>query len=138
MTTVRFAVSPGTMFDRLIREAAALLSFDIVSVADPNELLGLVVVAVKLALDLSDVTVRPMRMSAESAMPARRVVDLRICWFPFLSASPDLCFRGRLVRGELSPAGDAQPSVSRGRPDTSLVWGLAAAAGRSCPCGGRG
>jgi hypothetical protein len=78
MTTVRFAVSPGTMFERLMSEAAALWSFDIVRVADPNEFAGLVVVAVKLALDLSDVTVRPIRMSAESAMPARRVVDLRI------------------------------------------------------------
>src|SRR5712692_5448150 len=77
--TVRLAVSPGTMFERLTRDAAALLSFDIVSVAEPNWLPGFVVVAVKLALDLSDVTVRPISTSAESAMPARRVVDLRIC-----------------------------------------------------------
>jgi len=52
-------------------------------VADPTELARFVVVAVKLALDLSDVTVRPISTSAESAMPARSVVDLRICWsFP--------------------------------------------------------
>src|SRR5437762_644451 len=88
MTTVRAAVSPGTMLEIDTRDAAALLSFDIVSVADPNWLPGFVVVAVKLALERSEVTVRPISTSAERAMPARRVVDLRICRSFRLSASP--------------------------------------------------
>src|SRR2546430_10362348 len=88
MTTVRAAVSPGTMLEIETSDAAALLSFDIVSVADPNWLPGFVVVAVKLALDRSEVTVRPISTSAERAMPARRVVDLRICRSFRLSASP--------------------------------------------------
>src|SRR3982074_794374 len=83
------------MFERLISDAAALLSFDMVSVADPNWLPGFVVVAVKLALDLSDVTVRPISTSAESAMPARRAVDLRIvCSFRLRLAGS---FRSRAV-----------------------------------------
>src|SRR5438067_9203925 len=89
MTTVRAAVSPGTMLEIETKDAAALLSFDIVSVADPNWLPGFVVVAVKLALERSDVTVRPISTSAERAMPARSVVvDLRICRSFRLSASP--------------------------------------------------
>src|SRR3981081_830237 len=94
MATGRFAVSPGTMFERLISDAAALLSFDIVRVADPNWLPGLVVVAVKLALDLSDVTVRPISTSAESAKPAASVVGCGICAVPSASASPVVPFAG--------------------------------------------
>src|SRR5258708_1939468 len=113
MTTVRFAVSPGTMLERFTRDAAALLSFDIVSVADPNELLGLVVVAVKLALDLSEVTVRPMRMSAESAMPARRVVDLRIYLVP--SSPPRWIFASR--------AAGTRGTIARGRRPAIRIQG---------------
>src|ERR1043165_6557497 len=95
MTTVRLAVSPGTMFERFTRDAAALLSFDIVSVADPTCLPGCVIAAVKLARDLSDVTVRPISTSADSAMPARRMPDLRICCsFRFRLAGS---FRSRAV-----------------------------------------
>src|SRR5438552_4955671 len=127
MTTVRFAVSPGTMFDRFTREAAALLSFDIVSVADPNELLGLVVVAVKLALDLSEVTVRPMRMSAESAMPARRVVDLRICWF--LSSPPRRTFASRAAGTRGTIACRRRPAI-RTQGETRYLVGMRFQTGR--------
>src|SRR5438477_5588176 len=88
MTTVRFAVSPGTRFEIEMSDAAALLSLLAESVADPNELPGLSVVAVKLALDLSAETVRPISTRAERAMPARRTADLRIRLFPF---SPPRC-----------------------------------------------
>src|SRR5258708_34411001 len=120
MTTVRFAVSPGTMFEIVIREPAALLSFDIVSVADTNWLPGFVVVAVKLALEDDEVTVRPISTSAESAMPARRVGDLRICCSFHLRLAGSLLFAGG-VRGELSLLGQARPSSSRGRAGTPLV-----------------
>src|SRR5258708_22575066 len=103
MTAVRFAVSPGTMFEIVIREPAALLSFDIVSVADTNWLPGFVVVAVKLALEDDDVTVRPISTSAESAMPARRVVDLRICCSFHLRLAGSCVLRGRCTRGTISP-----------------------------------
>src|SRR3982074_2194252 len=108
------------MFERLISDAAALLSFDTVRVADPNWLPGLVVVAVKLALDLSDVTVRPISTSAESAMPARRVVDLRIC--SFLSSPPHriLPVRAAGMR-ELSAPEPAGPSLLRVRLGPPLV-----------------
>jgi hypothetical protein len=97
IVTVRFAVSPGTRFEIEISDAAALLSLLAVRVAEPNELAGFVVVAVKLALDLSAVTVRPIRTRAERAMPARRAAGLRIVWVPFLSASPfSGVSRGRL------------------------------------------
>ena len=76
IVTVRLAVSPGTRLARLISEAAALLSLDKVRVAEPKLLAGLVVVVVKLADERSEVTVRPLSTSAESAMPARRAVDL--------------------------------------------------------------
>ena len=83
IVTVRLAVSPGTRFEIEMSEPAALLSFEAVRVADPNELAGFVVVAVKLALDLSAVTVTPISTRAESAMPRRRAVRLRIVCFPF-------------------------------------------------------
>src|SRR5438874_6668357 len=132
MTTVRAAVSPGTMLEIETRDAAALLSFDIVSVADPNWLPGFVVVAVKLALDRSEVTVRPISTSAERAMPARRVVDLRICRSFRLSASPvhvaggryEGNYRAAAIRGHRRQGGDRIPrwyeialmSAGRGPP----------------------
>src|SRR5207248_5251858 len=53
------------------------LSFVIVIVALPKVLLGFVLVAVKLALVLSAVAVRPRRTRPASAMPAKRL-SLRI------------------------------------------------------------
>src|SRR5438105_7215525 len=82
-TTVRLAVSPGTMFESETKDAAALLSLLAVRVADPNWLPGFVVVAVKLALDRSAVAVSPISTRAERAMPARRNAGLRIACFPF-------------------------------------------------------
>jgi hypothetical protein len=76
------------MFESETSEAAALLSLLAVNVAEPNWFPGFVVVAVKLALDLSAVTVRPISTRAERAIPARRATDLRIAVVPFLSASP--------------------------------------------------
>ena len=116
IVTVRAAVSPGTRFAIEISEAAALLSLDSVSVADPNWFPGLVVVAVKLALELSEVTVRPISTSAERAMPARRIPDLRIV----LVLSGSRPFVGRVLRTELSLLGRPEPSAFRGRPPTSL------------------
>src|SRR5438552_10191254 len=84
-----------------MRDAAALLSLLAVSVADPNEFAGFVVVAVKLALDLSAETVRPISTRAERAIPARRAAGLRIRLFPFLSASLLFRFRAVLTRGTI-------------------------------------
>src|SRR5260221_12366493 len=111
MTTVRFAVSPGTRFEIEMRDAAALLSLLADSVADPNELPGLSVVAVKLALDLSAETVRPISTRAERAMPARRTAGLRIRLFPF---SPPRCFSvsgGCDMGNYLFSAGSLHPAV---------------------------
>src|SRR5437899_1640258 len=101
MTTVRFAVSPGTRFEIEMSDAAALLSLLAESVAEPNELPGLSVVAVKLALDLSAETVRPISTRAERAMPARRTAGLRIRLFPFSPASPAFRFRAVVTRGTI-------------------------------------
>ena len=49
MATVRFAVSPGTMFVSVTRDPAVLLSLLTVSVADPKVLPGFVVVAARRA-----------------------------------------------------------------------------------------
>src|ERR1700704_5974624 len=103
IVTVRFAVSPGTRFVIEISDAAALLSLLAVRVAEPNTLAGFVVVAVKLALDRSAVTVRPISTIAERAMPARRIAGLRIVLVPFLSASPRVAVvsRAALTRGTI-------------------------------------
>src|SRR4030081_2390953 len=84
------------MFVIEISDPAALLSLLAVRVAEPNWLPGLVVVAVKFALDLSALTVRPISTRAERAIAARRTAGLRIAWLPFLSASP---VRGVLAGG---------------------------------------
>src|SRR3989441_12945673 len=100
------------MFESETRDAAALLSLLAVRVADPNWLPGFVVVAVKFALDRSEVTVRPISTSAERAMPARRGVDLRIC--RFLSSLRLVGLRpGRWARGALSARLDPRPPAQR-------------------------
>src|SRR6267378_981717 len=78
MTTVRFIVSPGTRFVTFTRSPAFGLLLLIEIVAEFAVFVGFVLVAVKLALVLSAVAVRPIRTSPASAMPARRL-SLRIC-----------------------------------------------------------
>src|SRR5258708_9112378 len=102
MVTDRLAVSPGTRFEIEMSEAAALLSLLAVSVADTNWLPGFVVVAVKLALDLSALTVRPISTRAERAIPARRATALRICLVPFLPAPRSARLPPRLWHAQLS------------------------------------
>src|SRR5712692_2164760 len=82
MTTVRFIVSPGTRLVTLTRSPAFGLLLLIEIVAEFAVFVGFVLVAVKLALVLSAVAVRPIRTSPASAMPARRL-SLRICVVPF-------------------------------------------------------
>src|SRR5262245_7399917 len=83
MTTVRFIVSPGTRFVTLTRSPAFGLLLLIVSVAEFAVFDGFVLVAVKVAVVLSAVAVRPIRTIPASAMPARRL-SLRILVVPFL------------------------------------------------------
>src|ERR1700738_2820681 len=104
MVTVRAAVSPGTRLVIEMRDAAALLSLLALSVADPNELPGFVVVAVKLALVLSAVTVRPISTRAERAIPARSSTCLRIVRFPFLPPRSSICLGGD--KGNCAAGGD--------------------------------
>src|SRR5258708_20177543 len=113
MVTDRLAVLAGSRFEIEMREAAALLSLLAVSVADTNWLPGFVVVAVKLALDLSALTVRPISTRAERAIPARRATGLRICLVPFLSASRSAVFPRRLRQGAPSRLGSPAPSARR-------------------------
>src|SRR5258708_19971860 len=121
MVTDRLAVSPGTRFEIEMSEAAALLSLLAVSVADTNWLPGFVVVAVKLALDLSALTVRPISTRAERAIPARRATGLRICLVPFLSASRSAVFPRRLGTGELSRPAPPPPPTPPPTPPPPLT-----------------
>src|SRR5512144_2598352 len=125
MTTVRFAVSPGTRFVTLTRSFAFGLSLLIVSVAEAKVLPGFVLVAVKFAEVLSAVAVRPIRTIPASVMPARRL-SLCILRDPFslplrrvVSRGPGRCgvlsvdvTFGPAVRGSIGAEGDdAAPLV---------------------------
>ena len=103
-----------------MRDAAALLSLLAVSVAEPNELAGLVVVAVKLALERSAVTVRPISTRAERAMPARRAAGLRIAFGSLSFRLAAFRFRAVVTRGTIG-SGLARSIGPQGGPAPSLV-----------------
>src|SRR5581483_8562299 len=123
-TTVRLAVSPGTRLVMLMRSLAFGLSLLIERVADPNVLLGFVLVAVKFAEVLSAVAVRPSRTSPASAMPARRLsLRIQVVPFSFRSAGSLSCSwsGGSCLRGSGSALPERAPSAFRGRKGPSLV-----------------
>ncbi|GAC1459658.1 MAG: hypothetical protein NVSMB8_09470 [Candidatus Limnocylindrales bacterium] len=103
------------------------LSLLAVRVAVEKSFPGFVVVAVKLALDCSAETVRPIMTRAESAMPARSAEDLRIGWFPFLTAGFPLAVF--LVEGTIAAA--ERRSIAREGETVSLA-GTSPTGVRSC------